>query len=125
MQRGLVGSEMCIRDSLQGSDQMLIITRKKGESLMIGDDIEVTVSKLEDGSVKLGIQAPKDITILRKELYEQVKKENQMAMKINMDVLKNIKKKQEINIFPRRIDQHGCYFQQQKSRIFKSLQQKY
>jgi len=72
---------------------MLIITRKKGESLMIGDDIEVTISKLEDGSVKLGIQAPKDISILRKELYEQVKNENQMAMKINMDVLKNIKKK--------------------------------
>jgi len=72
---------------------MLIITRKKGESLMIGDDIEVTVSKLEDGSVKLGIQAPKDISILRKELYEQVKNENQMAMKINMDVLKNIKNK--------------------------------
>ena len=37
---------------------MLIITRKKGESLMIGDDIEITISKLDDGSVKLGIEAP-------------------------------------------------------------------
>lgn len=71
---------------------MLIITRKKGESLMIGDDIEITVSKLEDGSVKLGIQAPRNITILRKELYEAVEEENKEAMKINMDVLKNIKK---------------------------------
>lgn len=71
---------------------MLIITRKKGESLMIGDDIEITVSKLEDGSVKLGIQAPRDITILRKELYEAVEEENKEAMKINMDLLKNIKK---------------------------------
>jgi carbon storage regulator len=72
---------------------MLIITRKKGESLMIGDDIEITISKLEDGSVKLGIQAPKDITILRKELYEAVEKENKEAMKINMSLLNNIKKK--------------------------------
>ena len=72
---------------------MLIITRKKGESLMIGDDIEITISKLEDGSVKLGIQAPKDITILRKELYEAVEKENIEAMKINMSLLNNIKRK--------------------------------
>ena len=72
---------------------MLIITRKKGESLMIGDDIEITVSKLEDGSVKLGIQAPKDITILRKELYEAVEKENRAAMMINMSLLNSLKKK--------------------------------
>ena len=72
---------------------MLIITRKKGESLMIGDDIEIIISKLEDGSVKLGIKAPKDITILRKELYEAVEKENKEAMKINISLLNNIKKK--------------------------------
>lgn len=72
---------------------MLIITRKKGESLMIGDDIEITISKLEDGSVKLGIQAPKEITILRKELYKAVEEENKEAMKINMNLLNNIKKK--------------------------------
>lgn len=71
---------------------MLIVTRKKGQSIMIGDDIEVIVSKLEDGSVKLGINAPKDMTILRKELYEEVKNENKAAVNINMDMLKNIKK---------------------------------
>ena len=71
---------------------MLIITRKKGESLIIGEDIEITVVKLEDGSVKLGIEAPKNIKIFRKEIYELVKKENIEAMKINLDVLKNIKK---------------------------------
>ncbi|MCI1477738.1 MAG: carbon storage regulator CsrA [Clostridium beijerinckii] len=72
---------------------MLIITRKKGESLMIGDDIEITVSRIDDGSVKLGIQAPKNINILRKELYEQVESENKEATKINMSILKDIKKK--------------------------------
>jgi len=71
---------------------MLIITRKKGESLIIGENIEITVLKLEDGSIKLGIDAPKNITILRKEIYEQVKNENREAMKINIDVLKNLKK---------------------------------
>ena len=72
---------------------MLIITRKKGESLMIGDDIEITISKIEDGSVKIGIQAPKEVSILRKELLEEIKNENKNAANMNFDLLKNIKKK--------------------------------
>lgn len=72
---------------------MLIITRKKGESLMIGDDIEITISKIEDGSVKIGIQAPKEVSILRKELLEEIKNENKSAASMNLDLLKNIKKK--------------------------------
>ena len=72
---------------------MLIITRKKGESLMIGDDIEIIVSKIDDGSVKIGIKAPRDIEILRKELYEEVEKENKEATKIDISMLGNIKKK--------------------------------
>jgi len=71
---------------------MLIITRKKGESLMIGEDIEITISKIEDGSVKIGIKAPRDVTILRKELYEQVEKENKEAINIDINLLRNIKK---------------------------------
>ena len=47
---------------------MLVITRKKGESVLIGDDIEVTVSKIDDGSVKIAISAPKDITIKKRNL---------------------------------------------------------
>lgn len=65
---------------------MLVITRKKDESLLIGDDIEITVVKLEDGSVKLGISAPKDKTILRKEVYEKVKDENLNAISSNLDL---------------------------------------
>ncbi|GEA29300.1 MULTISPECIES: carbon storage regulator CsrA [Clostridium] len=72
---------------------MLIITRKKGESLMIGDDIEVIISRIDDGSVKIGIKAPKDVSILRKELYEEVEKENKEATKIDLSMLKNIKKR--------------------------------
>jgi len=72
---------------------MLIITRKKGESLMIGDDIEIIISKIDDGSVKIGIKAPRDIQILRKELYEEVEQENKEATIIDMSLLSNIKKK--------------------------------
>lgn len=72
---------------------MLIITRKKGESLMIGDDIEIIVSKIDDGSVKFGIKAPRDIQILRKELYEEVEQENMEATKFDISILSSIKKK--------------------------------
>lgn len=71
---------------------MLIITRKKGESLMIGDDIEIIVSKIDDGSVKIGIKAPKNVEILRKELYEEVEQENKQATQIDISMLSNIKK---------------------------------
>ncbi|KLE15061.1 carbon storage regulator CsrA [Clostridium sp. C8] len=74
---------------------MLVITRKKGESILIGDDIEISISKIEDGSVKLAIKAPKEMTILRKELYEEVQNENKEAtkMNVNIDILKNLGKK--------------------------------
>lgn len=72
---------------------MLIITRKKGESLMIGEDIEIIISKIDDGSVKIGIKAPKDVSILRKELYEEVEQENKAATQIDISMLSNIKKK--------------------------------
>jgi carbon storage regulator len=49
---------------------MLVITRRKGEGILIGDNIEITVIKLDDGTVKLAIDAPKNIPILRKELHK-------------------------------------------------------
>lgn len=70
---------------------MLVITRKKDESLLIGDDIEIKIVKIDDGSVKLAIDAPKDKVILRKEIYENVKDENSKAIaKIN-DIFKLFK----------------------------------
>ncbi|MCM0650463.1 carbon storage regulator CsrA [Clostridium swellfunianum] len=71
---------------------MLVITRKKGESILIGDDVEITVVKLDDGSVKLSIDAPKNVTILRKELYKEVTEENKNAVIFDSLMLKNIKK---------------------------------
>jgi len=71
---------------------LLVISRKKGESLLIGDNIEITIAKLDDGSVKLAINAPKEMRILRKELYNQVKEENQKSIEFNLDVLKGLSK---------------------------------
>ncbi|SHJ49618.1 carbon storage regulator, CsrA [Hathewaya proteolytica DSM 3090] len=72
---------------------MLVISRKKGESLLLGDDIEITVVKLDDGSVKLAIDAPKEITILRKELYKEIEEENKNAVSFDISILKSIKTK--------------------------------
>lgn len=71
---------------------MLVISRKKGESLLLGEDIEITVVKIDDGAVKLSISAPKNVTILRKELYEEVEEENKKAVASDMNILKNIGK---------------------------------
>lgn len=71
---------------------MLVITRKKGEAILIGENIEITVAKLDDGSVKLAINAPRNVTILRKELYKEVQEENKEAAKYDVDILKNLKR---------------------------------
>ncbi|GAA0091805.1 MULTISPECIES: carbon storage regulator CsrA [Paraclostridium] len=70
---------------------MLVISRKKDESLLIGDDIEIKIVKIDDGSVKLAIDAPKDKIILRKEIYEKVKEENSSAIAKLDDILNYFK----------------------------------
>lgn len=74
---------------------MLILTRKKEESIVIGENIEIVVVDIEDGKVKLGIKAPKDIEILRKEILNSVQEENKKAadVKIDMSELKGLLKK--------------------------------
>ena len=55
---------------------MLVLTRKTDESIIIGDNIAVTVVAVEGDQVRLGITAPKDIAVHRQEVYDQIKKEN-------------------------------------------------
>lgn len=71
---------------------MLVITRREGESVLIGDNIEINVTKISDGSVKIAITAPKETLILRKELYDEVGKENRIAGKADKALLKKFKK---------------------------------
>jgi len=58
---------------------MLVLTRKLGESIRIGDTIIVKVVDLDNRHVKLGIEAPKSISVNREEIYERIQKENQAA----------------------------------------------
>ncbi|MCM3024046.1 carbon storage regulator CsrA [Heyndrickxia ginsengihumi] len=59
---------------------MLILTRKKGESIKIGDDIEITIAAIQGEQVKIGISAPKHIEIHRKEVYMDIQQENAEAV---------------------------------------------
>ena len=58
---------------------MLILARKSNESINIGDDIVITVLSIEGGTVKLGVEAPKEVKLLRGEVYERISKTNQEA----------------------------------------------
>ncbi len=58
---------------------MLALTRKRGDSIIIGDNIEVIVLGIQGEQVKLGIVAPREISVHRKEIYEQIKFENEQA----------------------------------------------
>jgi len=71
---------------------MLVIGRKKGESLLIGENVEITIIKIENGSVKIAINAPREIGILRKELYVEVTSENQRAVVFDVSDLEKLKK---------------------------------
>ncbi|MBP1931457.1 carbon storage regulator CsrA [Ammoniphilus resinae] len=59
---------------------MLVLTRRKHQSIMIGDDIEITIAAVEGDQVKLGINAPKHVEIHRKEVYLAIEEANREAV---------------------------------------------
>ena len=59
---------------------MLALTRKKGESLVINNNIEITVLEIRGDQVKIGISAPKEVPVYRKEVYAQIQEANQEAV---------------------------------------------
>lgn len=69
---------------------MLALTRKKGESLVINNNVEVTILEIRGDQIKLGISAPKDVSIYRKEVYLQIQEENKAAS--NSDKIDALKK---------------------------------
>ena len=61
-------------------NNLLALTRRKGEALVINNNVEITVLDVRGDQVKLGIAAPKDVPVYRKEVYLQIQKENQAAV---------------------------------------------
>lgn len=72
-------SIMRFRKGKQVSD-MLALSRKQGEAIVVGNDIEVTILEIKGDQVKIGINAPKSVPVYRKELYIQIKNANQEAI---------------------------------------------
>ena len=64
-----------IRSETSGSGFLLILTRKIGESLMIGAEVTVTVMAVHGNQVRIGIKAPRDVAVHREEIYERVQNE--------------------------------------------------
>lgn len=78
---------------------MLALTRKKSESIIINDNIEVVVLGIQGEQVKLGIVAPRHIPVHRKEIYEQIQLENLEATnKLNINAVSNLESARSINV---------------------------
>ncbi len=67
---------------------MLVLTRRLGESINIGDDIKITVVDVNGKQVKIGVLAPKDVSVYREEVYKRIKKENMRAATASTDELR-------------------------------------
>ena len=71
---------------------MLVLSRQRDETIMIGDDIEVTVVDIRGDKVRLGINAPKEISVHRKEVYDAIRRENREAAQVKPEDLSGLGK---------------------------------
>ena len=69
---------------------MLALSRKQGESIVIGNNIEITVLEAKGDQVKIGISAPKEVPVYRKEVYLQIQDSNKEAMQADLEALKKL-----------------------------------
>ncbi|MBI4716771.1 MAG: carbon storage regulator CsrA [Planctomycetes bacterium] len=71
---------------------MLVLSRQRDETIMIGDDVEITVVDIRGDKVRLGITAPRHIQVHRKEVYEAIKRENQQAAGLRPEDVRDVVK---------------------------------
>ena len=64
---------------------MLVLSRQRDETIMIGDDVEITVVDIRGDKVRLGITAPREVQVHRKEVYDAIKRENAAASQVQVD----------------------------------------
>ena len=72
---------------------MLVLSRKKDESIMIGDQIELKILSVEGDQVKIGIVAPKNVKVYRSEVYEIIQNENKQAQNLPISIFEQLSKK--------------------------------
>ena len=80
---------------------MLVLSRKRDESIIIGDDVVITVVDIKGEQVKIGVTAPQTVSIHRKEVYEAIQEENKQASKIkaqNLSGLVNVIQKRKLPV---------------------------
>jgi carbon storage regulator len=80
------------RPLTQEGANMLVLSRQRDETIMIGDDIEVTVVDIRGDKVRLGINAPKEISVHRKEVYDAIRRENRAAAQVKPEDLSGLGK---------------------------------
>jgi carbon storage regulator len=71
---------------------MLVLSRQRDETIMIGDDIEVTVVDIRGDKVRLGITAPREVSVHRKEVYDAIRRENRAAAQVKPEDLSGLGK---------------------------------
>ncbi len=71
---------------------MLVLSRQRDETIMIGDDVEITVVDIRGDKVRLGITAPREIQVHRKEVYDAIKRENAEASQVKLDDVSELDK---------------------------------
>jgi carbon storage regulator len=71
---------------------MLVLSRQRDESIIIGDNIVVTIVDVRGDKVRLGIEAPREVSVHRREVYEAIQRENQQASQIRLDEARQIGK---------------------------------
>jgi carbon storage regulator len=69
---------------------MLVLSRTRDETIMIGDDIEITVVDIRGDKVRLGINAPAHIAVHRKEVYDAIQRENRLAAQVQREEIDNV-----------------------------------
>lgn len=72
---------------------MLVLTRKPGDGIVVGDDIVIKVIEVKGGAIRIGIDAPQDCKIYRQEVYERISQENKEALQWNLEDLTSLSPK--------------------------------
>lgn len=75
---------------------MLVLTRKVGEAIRIGEDIEVVITSIEQNKVRVGVRSPRAIPVYREEVYKKIQLDNRLAASMEADDLDNV-----MNLFSR------------------------